>query len=198
MTDESATGDLLRAWMDANRLNWDDRVAVHLRNRTGFYPIDRVRAGDNAFGEPEDSELGDLAGKRLIHLQCHFGLDTIRLARRGTIAIGLDFSHAAIIAARALAADLEVPVRFVEGNVYDAPALLNDQYDIAFVTWGSLIWLPDIGRWAQIVAELLAPDGWLYLAEGHPLTLSLDEVDRRLVAVQSWRRQWRPLLSKMM
>ena len=75
--------DRLRAWMEANQLNWDDRTAVHLRNRTSFYPIDRVRAGDDAFGEPEDSELGDVAGKRLIHLQCHFGLDTIRLARRG-------------------------------------------------------------------------------------------------------------------
>ena len=128
-----------------------------------------------------------MAGKRLIHLQCHFGLDTIRLARRGAIATGLDFSHAAIVAARALAADLEVPVRFVEGNVYDAPALLNDRYDVAFVTWGSLVWLPDIRRWGQIVAELLAADGWLYLAEGHPLTLSLDEVDGRLVAIQSWR-----------
>jgi hypothetical protein len=69
MTDDSATADLLRAWMDANRLNWDDRAAIHLRNRTGFYPIDRVRAGDNAFCELEASELGDLAGKRLIHFQ---------------------------------------------------------------------------------------------------------------------------------
>jgi hypothetical protein len=74
-----------------------------------------------------------------------------------------------------------------EGNVYDAPALLNAQYDIAFVTWGSIIWLPDIRLWAQIVAELLAPGGSLYLAEGHPSTLSLDEVDGRLVALQSWR-----------
>lgn len=77
--------------------------------------------------------------------------------------------------------------RFVEGNAYDSPALLNAQYDIAFVTWGSIIWLPDIRRWAQIVAELLAPGGWLYLAEGHPSTLSLDEVDGRLVAIRAWR-----------
>ena len=128
-----------------------------------------------------------MAGKRLVHLQCHFGLDTIRLARRGAIATGLDFSTAAITAARTLAAELGVPARFVEGNVYDAPALLDAQYDIAFVTWGSIIWLPDIRRWAQIVAELLVPDGWLYLAEGHPSTLSLDEVDGRLVALRSWR-----------
>jgi SAM-dependent methyltransferase len=173
--------------MEANRLNWDDRTAVHLRNRTGFYPIDRVKAGDNALGEPEDAELGDVARKRLIHLQCHFGLDTIRLARRGAIVTGLDFSTAAIAAARALAAELGVPACFVEGNVYDAPALLNAQYDIVFVTWGSIIWLPDIRRWAQIVAALLAPGGWLYLAEGHPSALPLDEVDGRLVALQSWR-----------
>ena len=179
--------DQLLAWMEAKRLNWDDRTAVHLRNRTGFYPVDRVRAGDDALGEPEDAELGDVARKRLVHLQCHFGLDTIRLARRRAIVTGLDFSTAAIAAARALAAELGVPARFVEGNVYDAPALLNAQYDIAFVTWGSIIWLPDIRLWAQIVAELLAPGGWLYLAEGHPSTLSLDEVDGRLVASQSWR-----------
>jgi SAM-dependent methyltransferase len=187
MTAERVSEHRLRAWMAVNRLNWDDRTAVHLRNRTGFYPIDRVRAGDNAFGEPEDSELGDVAGKRIVHLQCHFGLDTIRLARRGAIVTGLDFSTAAIAAARALAAELGVPARFVEGNVYDSPALLNAQYDITFVTWGSIIWLPDIRRWAQIVAELLAPDGWVCLAEGHPSTLSLDEVDGRLVAVRPWR-----------
>jgi|SRR5271166_3072123 len=136
---------------------------------------------------PRDAELGDLAGKRLIHLQCHFGLDTIRLARRSAIATGLDFSTAAIAAARSLAAELDAPVRFVEGNVYDAPALLGSQYDIAFVTWGSIIWLPDIRRWAQIVAGLLAPGGWLYLAEGHPSTLSLDEVDGRLAPMRAWR-----------
>jgi len=179
--------DQLRAWMEANRLNWDDRTAIHLRNRTGFYPIDRVRAGDDAFGECEDAELGDVAGKRIVHLQCHFGLDTIRLARRGAIATGLDFSPPAIVAGRALAAELGVAVRFVEGNVYDAPVLLNAQYDVAFVTWGSIIWLPDIRRWARIVAELLASGGWLYLAEGHPSTLSLDEVDGRLVALRPWR-----------
>ena len=157
--------------MKVNRLN-ADRTAIHLRNRTGFYPIDRVRAGDDAFGECEDTELGDVAGKRIVHLQCHFGLDTIRMARRGAIVTGLDFSTVAIIAARALATELGVPARFVEGNVYDAPALLDAQYDAAFVTWGSIIWLPDIRRWARIVAELLAPGGWLYLAEGHPSILS--------------------------
>jgi SAM-dependent methyltransferase len=153
----------------------------------GFYAIDRVKAGDDALRGCVDAEIGEVTGRRLIHLQCHFGLDSIRLARRGAIVTGLDFSAAAIAAARALAVELAVRARFVEGNVYDAPALLNAQYEIAFVTWGSIIWLPDIRLWARIVAELLAPGGWLYLAEGHPSTLSLDEVDGRLVALQSWR-----------
>jgi len=187
MTAESVSEDRLRAWMEANRLNWDDRTAVHLRNLTGFYAIDRVKAGDDALRGCVDAEIGEVTGRRLIHLQCHFGLDSIRLARRGAIVAGLDFSTAAIAAARALAVELAVPARFVEGNVYDAPALLNAQYEIAFVTWGSIIWLPDIRLWARIVAELLAPGGWLYLAEGHPSTLSLDEVDGRLVAARPWR-----------
>jgi SAM-dependent methyltransferase len=182
--------DPLRGWMEANRLNWDDRTAIHLRNSSGFYAIDRVKAGDDLFHGCEDAELGEVTGQRLIHLQCHFGLDTIRLARRGAIATGLDFSAPAIVAARALAAELGVSVRFVEGNIYDAPALLEGEaYDIAFVTWGAIIWLPDIRRWAQIVAALLAPGGWLYLAEGHPSTLSLEEVDGRLVASTPWRTQ---------
>ena len=180
--------DRLRRWMEANRVNWDDRTAIHLRNSSGFYAIDRVKAGDDLFHGCEDAELGEIAGKRLIHLQCHFGLDTIHLARRGAIATGLDFSAPAIAAAHALAAELGVSVRFVEGNVYDAPAVLKGEaYDVAFVTWGAIIWLPDIRRWAQIVAGLLAPRGWLYLAEGHPSTLSLEEVEGRLVASTPWR-----------
>ena len=182
--------DALRRWMEANRLNWDDRTAIHLRNSSGFYAIDRVKAGDDLFHGCEDAELGEVTGKRLVHLQCPFGLDTIRLARRGATATGLDFSAPALAAARALAAELGVAARFVEGNVYDAPSLLEGEaYDIAFVTWGAIIWLPDIRRWAQIVAGLLAPGGWLYLAEGHPSTLSLEEVDGRLVASGSWRTE---------
>jgi SAM-dependent methyltransferase len=119
--------DRLRLWMEANRLNWDDRTAIHLRNSSGFYAIDRVKAGDDLFHGCEDAELGEVAGKRLIHLQCHFGLDTIRLARRGATATGLDFSAPALAAARALAAELKVAVRFVEGNIYDVPSLLEGE-----------------------------------------------------------------------
>jgi hypothetical protein len=81
----------LREWMPANRRNWDERAAIHIENRTGFYSIGRLKAGEDILHAIEAAEIGDVTGKRLIHLQCHFGLDTLCLARRGAIATGLDF-----------------------------------------------------------------------------------------------------------
>lgn len=173
--------------IEANRLNWDDRAEIHLRNSTGFYGIEAVRAGDRALDPIVDAELGDIAGLRVAHLQCHFGLDTLRLARRGAIATGLDFSPRAIAGARALAAELDVPVRFVEGDVHDARALLGGAFDLVYVTWGALCWLPDMARWARVVASLLAPGGALYLAESHPALNALEQEGDRLVLARPWR-----------
>ena len=173
--------------IEANRLNWDERVEIHIRNSTGFYGIDAVRAGDRTLDPIVDAELGDIAGLRVAHLQCHFGLDTIRLARRGAIATGLDFSPRAIAGARALAAELHESVRFVEGDVYDARALLEGDFDLVYVTWGALCWLPDMARWARVVASLLAPGGALYLAESHPAMNALEQEGERLVLHRPWR-----------
>ena len=89
--------------IEMNRRNWDERAAIHARDATGFYPLDRFRAGESAFQGIEAAELGDVRGKRVLHLQCHIGLDTLRLARLGAVATGLDFSGAAVNAARRLA-----------------------------------------------------------------------------------------------
>jgi SAM-dependent methyltransferase len=171
----------------ANRLNWDDRAEIHLRNSTGFYGIDAVRAGDTSLDPIVDAELGDIAGLRVAHLQCHFGLDTIRLARRGAIATGLDFSPRAIAGARALVAELGEKVRFVEGDVHDARALLEGAFDLVYVTWGALCWLPDMARWARVVASLLAPGGALYLADSHPAMTALEQEGAQLVLHRPWR-----------
>jgi SAM-dependent methyltransferase len=177
----------------ANRLNWDDRAEIHLRDSTGFYGIDAVRAGEKRLDPIVDGELGDVAGLRVAHLQCHFGLDTVRLARRGAIATGLDFSPRAIAGARALSAELGLPVRFVEGSVYDAATLLDGSFDLVYVTWGALCWLPDMMRWARVVAALLVPGGALYLADSHPAMNALDEQDEqdeqdeRLVLARPWQ-----------
>jgi SAM-dependent methyltransferase len=124
---------------------------------------------------------------RIAHLQCHFGLDSISLARRGASVTGLDFSAAAIAEARALAEKLGVDAHFVEGNVYDARALLSGEFDRVYVTWGAINWLPDIALWAKVVASLLKPGGTLYLAESHQTILSFDWVDERIVPRYDWR-----------
>jgi SAM-dependent methyltransferase len=176
-----------RDWMPANRRNWDERAAIHARNRTGFYPIDRLKAGEDILQPIEAAEIGDVAGKRLIHLQCHIGLDTLCLARRGAIVTGLDFSPTAIAAARALASELGIPAEFVESDVFGARERLSGSFDLAFVTWGTICWLPNIERWAQVVASLLAAGGALYLADAHPSALVLEEIEGRILPHYPWR-----------
>lgn len=110
-------------------------------------------------------------GLRLVHLQCHFGLDTLSWARAGASVVGLDFSPPAVEAATELAAETGLRARFVAADVHDAVAALDgESFDIVYTGLGALNWLPDLGRWAEIVARLLAPGGFLYLSEFHPLT----------------------------
>jgi SAM-dependent methyltransferase len=164
-------------WRALNRANWDERVAVHLGPRG--YDLADLRAGAGRLDPIVQAELPDVAGKRVLHLQCHIGSDTLRLAQHGADIVGLDFSPAAIAAARALAADLGLAdrARFIESDLYDAPAAVADPaaFDRVFVTWGALPWLPDIAGWARIAAGFLRPGGSLYLAEGHPAALVLDD-----------------------
>ena len=174
-------------FLAANRLNWDDRARLHATDRTGAYRADHVVAGGDNLHALEAGEIGDVAGRRLVHLQCHIGLDTISLAARGAIATGLDFSDEALAAARGFAARACRNVRFVRSDIYDAPAALGETYDIAYVTWGAINWLPDIFRWARVVADVLSPGGFLYLAESHPATLCLEEIDGRIVPHYGWR-----------
>lgn len=163
------------AWLAANRANWDERVAIHIGSRG--YNLAPLRAGRGVLNPIEEAELGPVAGKRVLHLQCHFGADTLTLAQRGAEVVGLDFSPAAIAAARALAAELGLSARFLEANVYDAPAALPEpqSFDIVYVTWGALCWLPDIAGWARVAAHFVRPGGFLYLAEGHPAALVMDD-----------------------
>lgn len=172
---------------DLNRATWDERTAIHLRDATGFYDVAGFRAGASSLHAIEAGEIGDVAGKRLVHLQCHFGMDTLSLARLGAAATGLDFSPAAIATARQLAAETGVRAEFRLGNVYDARALLDGTFDLVYSTWGTINWLPDIQAWARTVASLLAPGGALYLAEAHPSTLVLEEIDGRIVPHYDWR-----------
>jgi SAM-dependent methyltransferase len=161
-------------WRALNRANWDDRVPVHLAS--SFYDLAGFRAGASTLQPFEVSEVGDVAGRRLVHLQCHIGLDTLSWARRGAQVSGLDFSAPAIDAASALAASLGIPATFVVSDVYDAvDAFGGQRFDIVYTGTGALVWLPDIPRWARVVAGLLSPGGFLYLVEGHPFVQILDD-----------------------
>jgi len=153
---------------------------VHLASE--FYDLDGFRAGTSSLRPFEVAEVGDVAGKRLVHLQCHVGLDTLSWARNGALVTGLDFSEPAIEAAQSLAADLGIDASFVAADVYDAVAALNGRrFDVVYTGVGALVWLPDIPRWAQVVAALLEPGGFLYLLEGHPFAQVLDDAEGAVV-----------------
>jgi SAM-dependent methyltransferase len=159
-------------WRRLNRANWDERVGVHLGPRG--YDLHALRAGRGRLRIVED-ELGPVASLRILHLQCHIGTDSLALAQRGAEVVGLDFSPAAIEAARSLATELGLShqVRFVTADVYDALTAIPEPgaFDGVFVTWGTICWLPDIRAWAKVVARFLKPGGFFYFAEGHPAAL---------------------------
>jgi SAM-dependent methyltransferase len=175
-------------WRRANRANWDERVAIHLGAEE--YDLGPLRAGRGRLNPIEEAELGPLDGRRVLHLQGHFGRDSLILAQRGAQIVGLDFSPSAIAAARKLAAELGLAdrARFVEADLYDAQAAISEPgaFDLVFVTWGAINWLPDIRRWAETVAWFVKPGGALYLAEGHPAALVLDDAAPRDGDMPGW------------
>lgn len=164
-------------WRRSNRANWDERVRLHLGAPS--YRLDEVKAGRARMNAIEEAELGPVDGLRILHLQCHFGRDSLVLATRGATVVGVDFSGEAIRAARGLAEEfgLSDRVRFVESDVYDAPKALPEpaSFDLVYVTWGAINWLPDIREWARVVGHFLRPGGALYLAEQHPTAFVFDD-----------------------
>lgn len=157
--------------MQTNQANWDARTPVHVAS--DFYGLDSLEealAPARWFSDQEWEDLGDLTGRDLLHLQCHLGTETTVLARRGARAVGLDISGASVETARALAVRSGTPVEYVRANVYDAVEALGDRrFDVVHTGKGALCYLPDLDRWAQQVARLLRPGGFLHLVEFHPL-----------------------------
>lgn len=163
-------------WLRINRENWDDRVPIHAAS--AYYDLAGFRAGGCTLRDFEIEEVGDVTGRRLLHLQCHMGQDTLSWARRGADVTGLDLSEPAVRQATDLARDIGVAdrARFVAANVYDAPDVLEGRrFDIVYTGIGALVWLPDLEHWARVAHSLLRTGGVLYLAELHPLTDALGE-----------------------
>jgi SAM-dependent methyltransferase len=162
---------------EVNRASWDERAPAHAASPD--YGIQRFVDDPAHLSDVVRFDLpllGDVAGLRGVHLQCHIGTDTVSLARLGASMTGLDFSPAALAEARALAVRTGADVSFVEADVYDAVAVLGaESFDLVFTGIGALCWLPDVGRWAATVAGLLRPGGRLFMREGHPMLWSLDD-----------------------
>lgn len=153
-----------------NRRAWDSRVPVHLDST--FYDNQAFLAGRCSLNAIEVEAVGSVAGKTLLHLQCHFGQDSLSWARRGARVTGVDFSPAAVAAARQLAEELELAARFVQSDVLALD--LGQTFDVVFTSYGVLGWLPDLDGWAEVVARHLAPGGLFYVVEFHPALMMLD------------------------
>ncbi len=153
--------------MAANRALWDEWTDIHVGSE--FYDVERFRQGGIRLNDFELEAIGDPRGLDVLHLQCHFGLDTLSFARLGAHATGADFSAKAIAAARALATEVGLEARFVESNVYDLPSNLDGDFDLVYTSAGVLGWLPDIRAWAKVVAHFVRPGGRFFIAEIHPV-----------------------------
>jgi SAM-dependent methyltransferase len=154
-------------YLKANQRRWDRLTGEH--ERSAFYDLDGFKGGKDRLRSIELDELGDVAGKTLLHLQCHFGMDTLAWARRGAIASGVDFSSKAIALAQSLSAELDIPARFYCCDIYDLPQLLAEEFDIVFTSYGVLHGLPDLARWGQLIARYLKLGGIFYIVEDHPM-----------------------------
>lgn len=184
MTEDARVSGVDDEHRAVNRAMWDERAPAHAASPD--YAVrqmidDPERLSDVVrFDVPR---LGDVSGLRGIHLQCHIGTDTLSLARLGAAMTGLDFSPASLEIARRIAVEAGLDIDYVESDVYSASDVLGcNGFDLVYTGVGALIWLPDIRRWADVVAQLLRPGGRLFLREGHPVLWSLDETRTDVIA----------------
>jgi len=154
-------------YLKKNLDHWNEVTPIHARSP--FYDLAGFKSGKTALRPIELEELGDVKGKSLLHLQCHFGMDTLSWARLGAKVTGVDFSGEAIPLARSLASEMGIDAAFIQSDIYDLPRVLDSKFDIVFTSYGVLCWLPDLTRWGQIIAGYLKKGGVFYIVEGHPI-----------------------------
>jgi SAM-dependent methyltransferase len=158
----------------ANNALWDEWTAIH--ERSEFYDLEGFKRGGIRLRPYEIEEIGPVEGRDLLHLQCHFGIDTLSWARLGARVTGADFSEAALTLARSTAADIGITdARFVRSDLYDLPNVLEGDFDVVYTSRGILGWLPDIRRWAEVVAHFVRPGGIFYITEIHPVSQAFED-----------------------
>ncbi|GAB5400627.1 MAG: class I SAM-dependent methyltransferase [Aureisphaera sp.] len=163
--------DLKKAF-EVNKETWNQKVAIHAAS--DFYALEDFKKGETSLNSYELESLWDVSGKSLLHLQCHFGQDTMSWARMGAKCTGVDLSDEAIGLARSLSSELNLDAKFVCCNVLDTSEHVSEQFDIVFTSYGTIGWLPDLKPWARMIAERLKPGGVFYIVEFHPIAWMFD------------------------
>ena len=159
-------------FFNTNEETWDLKVPIHAASE--FYEVASFKQGETSLNPIELKELGDVAGKTLLHLQCHFGLDTMSWSRLGANCTGIDLSSKGIEKAIEIKKDLNLPVSFVKSNVYDVPKNVPGEFDVVFTSYGVIGWLPDLDLWAKVIVDKLNPGGVFYMVEFHPIMWMFD------------------------
>ncbi len=159
-------------YFETNRLTWNDKVKVHTQSK--FYNLEGFKKGDSTLNTYEIKALGDVKGKSLMHLQCHFGQDTLSWARLGAQCTGIDISDTGIAFAKALSQELKIPADFVCCNVLDTSKYISKNFDIIFTSYGTIGWLPDLEPWGAMIAQRLKPGGIFYIIDFHPIVWMFD------------------------
>jgi SAM-dependent methyltransferase len=160
-------------YLDINKKSWNNRVDTHFDS--SFYDVKGFLKENTSLNSIELDLLGDIQDKSILHLQCHFGQDTISLARMGATAIGMDLSDKAIEKAGELAELCDVPTSFICCDIYELPKHLNQQFDLVFTSYGTIGWLPDMDKWAKVISHFLKPSGKLVFVEFHPVVWMFDD-----------------------
>lgn len=160
-------------YITINRQSWNNRTDTHVNSL--FYDLSGFMKGKSSLNDIELSLLGDIKDKSILHLQCHFGQDTISLSRLGAVATGVDLSDKAIEYAKKIATDLNTNTRFICCNIYDLPEYLNEQFDIVYTSYGTIGWLPDLDAWAAIISKFLKPGGKFVFVEFHAVVWMFDD-----------------------
>ncbi len=165
-------------YIEINRQSWNNRLDAHLKS--DFYDLDRFLRGESSLNEIELNILGEIKGKSILHLQCHFGQDTISLGRLGATVTGVDLSDKAIDTAKRLAERTNINAEFICCNIYDLSKYLNKEFDIVFTSYGTITWLPDLERWGSLISKFLKPNGKFLLVEFHPVVWMFDDSFKKI------------------
>lgn len=159
-------------YLQINKQTWNNKVAIHISS--DFYKQEKFITGKNSLPQTDLEALGDVAGKRILHLQCHFGQDSLSLSRLGAKVTGIDFSEEAITKAKVLNDTLGLDAEFICCDVYETLQHITEKYDIVYTSYGTIGWLPDLNKWASVIASALKPKGKLVFFEFHPVVWMYD------------------------